>query len=116
MSNALTVQQPVSMTHRAETATSAIAAQAMATVQARYVMALQSPRDVDTVRIKLLSECKRPGFAEVAVYARPAGKKKDEESGRWVDNIVRGPSIRFAEACARISGNILVQSPVLFED
>ncbi len=90
---------------QAETAASAVAAQAQAAIQARYIMAVKMPRDMDTVRLKLLKECSRPGFSEVARYAKPVGTGS-----------VAGFSIRFAEAAARCYGNVLSESVVTFDD
>lgn len=90
---------------RAETAASAIAAREEAAVKARYLMALQRPRDVDLVRQRLLKECQRPGFADVAMYAKPVGKQR-----------VRGLSIRFAEAAIRHFTNVLTHVSVVFDD
>lgn len=90
---------------RHETASAAMSSQARARVEARYVMALRRPRDMDTVRVGLLKECKRPTFAEVAIYRKPVGR-----------GFVEGPSIRFAEAAVRAMGNIDVDTPVLYED
>lgn len=93
-----------SLTRAAETASAAIAAQAQASVQARYVMALKQPRDWDTVRIRLIKECERPGFADVARYHKPIGKG------------VEGPSIRFAEAALRCMTNVLPEVSVVYDD
>jgi hypothetical protein len=90
---------------RAETAASAVAAQAKAAVEARYIMALRNPRDWDTVRLKLLKECDRPGFAEVARYAKPVGQNK-----------VEGFSVRFAEAALRCMGNVMVDPVTVYDD
>jgi hypothetical protein len=89
---------------RAETASTAAAAQAQAAVQARYIMALRRPRDLDEVRIRLLKECSRPGFAEVARYHKPVGKG------------VEGPSIRFAEAALRCMTNMLPETSTIYDD
>ena len=88
----------------AETATAALATQAKAMVEARYVMAMQRPRDLDVVRERLLKECKRPSFAEVARYRKPIGKG------------VEGPSIRFAEAALRCMTNITIETLTVFDD
>lgn len=88
-----------------ETAGTAAAAHAQALVQARYIMALQRPRDWDDVRVRLLKACERPMFAETAIYAKPVGGGK-----------VEGPSIRFAEEAARAMGNLDVKTPVIYED
>ena len=69
-----------------ETTAGALAAQAKAAVEARYIMAMQRPRDWDQVRLSLLKECDRTNFAEVAIYRKPVGQG------------IEGPSIRFAEA------------------
>jgi len=87
-----------------ETASSAVAAQAQASVQARYVMALQRPRDWDQVRVQLLKECRRPGFAEVAIYRKPIGKG------------VTGPSIRFAETAMRCMTNVMAECVTVYDD
>jgi len=89
----------------AETASTAVAAKARASIEARYVMALQRPRDMDQVRSVLLHECQRPGFAKTARYAKPVGGNK-----------VVGPSIRFAEAAIRAMGNIAVDPQIVYDD
>lgn len=94
----------VTSTALAETASTAVAAKATATVQARYIMALQRPRDLDDVRVKLLKECNRPRFAEVARYLKPVGKG------------VSGPSIRFAEAAIRCMTNVTTEVVTIFDD
>lgn len=90
---------------RTETATTAMAAQAKAAVEARFILALQRPRDIDTVRVKLLNECKRPGFAQVARYSKPVGGQR-----------IEGASIRFAEAALRLMGNVLPEMSVIYDD
>jgi hypothetical protein len=87
-----------------ETASSAAAAQAQALVQARYVMALQRPRDLDDVRVKIMREVERPGFAEVAWFRKPVGDG------------VEGFTIRFAEAAMRCMTNIMPEALVLYDD
>ena len=87
-----------------ETHTSALVAAAQASVNARFIMAMQRPRAWEEVRVRLLKECDRPGFAKVARYNKPIGKG------------VRGPSIRFAEACFRLAGNLDAPVTTTFED
>lgn len=87
-----------------ETTASARAAQAKALVEARYTVALARPRDIDVVRQKMLKECRRPRFADVARYNKPVG------------NGITGPSIRFAEMAIRCMGNITIETEVVFED
>lgn len=67
-------------------------------------MAERHPRDLDVVREKLLRECRRPGFAQVARYLKPIGKG------------VEGLSIRFAEAAIRFMGNVSVEQMTVFDD
>ncbi len=90
----------------AETASSAGAAQAAAMVQARYVMAMRNPRSWDETRVRLMRECKRPGFAEVAGYSKPIGNGKT----------VEGLSIRFAEAALRCMTNVQISAFTIFDD
>lgn len=87
-----------------ETAASAVQARATAAVQARAIVALNRPRDLDTVRVRLLKECERPGFAAVARYRLPRGGKS-----------IEGPSIRFAEAVVRNMGNLDITVDVIFD-
>lgn len=87
-----------------ETASSAVAAQAKALVEARYIMAIKRPRDIDEVRERLLKECRRPSFAAVARYNKPVGKG------------IQGPSIRFAEAAIRCMTNITVETMTVYDD
>lgn len=91
-----------------DTASTAVAAQAKALVEARYIMAIRRPRDMDVVREKMLKECARPSFAAVARYTKPIGKDKT----KWPT----GPSIRFAEAAVRNMTNITVETMTVYDD
>lgn len=97
-----------------ETSSTAAAAMATASIQARYVMAFQRPRNWDDVRVKVLADCKRPTFAEVAEYARPVGR--EQVNGQWVDKLAKGPSIRFVEAALRHMGNVDTSTMAIFDD
>jgi len=90
---------------QAETASAAVAEQAKAMIQARYVMADRRPRDWDLVRTRILKECQRPNFAVVARYSKPMGGKRAE-----------GPSIRFAEAAMRCMGNVANDTMTVWDD
>jgi hypothetical protein len=92
--------------HIQETAATSRAAAATAMVQARCVMAIQRPRDWDTVRTRLLRECARPGFADVAIYKKPVGGGKFAE----------GHSVRFAEAAMRHLSNFHISNETVYED
>lgn len=91
---------------RQEAGLVAAQAQATAAVQARYIMAMRNPRDPELVERELLMECKRPEFALLARYAKPVGGGQ----------VAEGWSIRFAEACLRIAGNVEWTSQAIFED
>lgn len=100
---------------RGETAAIALAARAKAEVEARFLMAMHRPRDLDTFRQRLLKECRRPGFAAVAEYERPVGREFNEETKHWEQKIARGPSIRLLETAIQHFGNIDAQAPVTYE-
>lgn len=101
---------------RAETAASANAARERAAIEARYVMASNRPRSMAEVEMRLLKECERPGFAEVARFIRPVGKEKNKQTGAWEDKFAEGFSIRFAEAAIRCFGNCYPEAAVAFEN
>jgi hypothetical protein len=89
-----------------ETAAQAAAAQAKAAVEARYVLALRCPRNWDEVRVRLLTECRRPGFAHngSVLYLKPIGGG------------VEGLGIRFVEAALRAMGNVMPETMTLYDD
>jgi hypothetical protein len=110
-----------SIERAAETAKAAMIAQATAEIQAMYVVARQNPRSWDDVRVRLLKDCARPGFAKSAIYGKPQrmqnqGERKDLKIGDYYDGILEGLSIRFAEDCQRIAGNLRAGSIVLYDD
>lgn len=96
----------------AETASTAIAARATAVAQAKFIMAMKNPRNLDVVRLKMLRACERPGFAGsltekvfgAAWYRKPVGDG------------VEGFSVRFAEEAIRCLGNIDVHVVTIFDD
>lgn len=89
-----------------ETASTMAAAQGKAMVEARYVMALRNPRNWDQVRSDILTECKRPSFADnkSVYYRKPIGQG------------VEGLGIRFVESAMRHMRNVLVDPIMIFED
>lgn len=99
----------------AETASTAVAARARAEIEARFVMADRRPRDIERFRVRLLKECRRTGFAELAEYERPVGRQKNEDTGHWEQKIARGPTIRLIETAIQNYGNVVAESPVVFE-
>lgn len=91
-----------------ETSSSAAAAYAKAMVEARYVMAMHRPRNWDQVRIDILTECRRPDFAnnQSTWYAKPVGR----------GNAVEGLGIRFVEMALRCMTNVYPDQSMIFED
>lgn len=90
----------------AETASTMMAAQGKAMVEARYVMAMRNPRNWDQVRHDTLTECRRPTFAnnKSVYYIKPIG------------NGVEGLGIRFVESALRHMRNVLTEPIMIFED
>jgi hypothetical protein len=93
------------MVQSTEVQAQALSAQAEAEVKARWAIAQRNPRNLDGVRVALLRECDRPGFADVAKYAKPVG-----------GSTVVGPSIRFVEAALRCMGNVIASTTLVAED
>lgn len=92
-----------------ETSTAGQSALARAQVEARYLVALRRPRNLDQVRTDILRDCKRTAFAEKALYRLPFYKNDDGSA-------VTGLSIRFAEAALAYMGNNEARATVVYED
>jgi hypothetical protein len=90
---------------RRETQGIAAAETAKALVQARFIMAMQRPRDFLDVRSRLLKHCQRPRFAEIAEYSKPVGGQS-----------ITGPSIRFVETALQEYGNVTIDTTVVYDD
>lgn len=86
-------------------ATAALVAKARADIEARWVMAMRMPRNLDLVRQEIIRECKRPGFAEAAIYYRPVGGGK----------VAEGLSIRFAEVAMRCFRNMPCETQTIYD-
>lgn len=101
-----TIEQPqaLAIVPQHETAISSAVAQSTASIQARYTIALARPRNLDQVRVEVLKDCKRPAFAQIAMYNKPVGQG------------IKGLSIRFVESAMRHMRNVLVESPTLYDD
>ena len=87
-----------------ETAATAVAAQAKASIEARYIIAIRQPRNLDQVRTDLLRECERPSFAAVAMYNKPIGRG------------IEGLSIRFVEQALQCMGNVDTEAITIYDD
>jgi hypothetical protein len=88
-----------------EVAASASAALAKATIEAKFVIALQRPRSVLGARAAILEACKRPRFAAGALYRKPVGQRT-----------IEGLSIRFAEEAVKAWRNVDVSAVTAWED
>jgi hypothetical protein len=93
-----------------ETVATVLAARAKAEVEARFIMAMQRPRNLLDVRKKLLDACERPGFAGNATEKGIAWYRKPIGQG------VEGFTIRFAEEALRAMGNMDPVAEVIWED
>lgn len=87
-----------------EVASAAVAARARAEVEARTLVAMKFPRDVNHFANRMLGACDRLGFADAAQYSIPRGGKQ-----------VTGLTIRFAEECARNYGNLDISAFLISE-
>jgi hypothetical protein len=83
----------------------ALAAQETAKIQARVVMALQRPRDLDQVSQDLRKECQRAAFTATARYSIARGGTK-----------ITGWSVRMAEVAARAMRNLDIGVMPIGED
>jgi hypothetical protein len=95
---------PVSQ--RNETASAMLAARTAKEIEVRALMAERHPRKMDLFRERMLNACKRPIFADQAMYEKPVGGGKT----------ATGLSIRFAEEAMRHYGNAEVSVSILAED
>lgn len=93
------------MEQRRETQGTALAERAKAETQARYIMAIQRPRNMGDVRSRLLDHCKRPRFAAVVDYAKPVGGSR-----------INGASVRFVETALQEYGNVMPDATVVYDD
>jgi hypothetical protein len=98
-----------------EVAPTAAAAAAKAEIEARIVAARRWPRDIDQFREEILKDCRRPRFAEIALYNKPVGKKRNPDTGRYEEAFATDVSIRFIESALQHFGNIHVVSRIEFE-
>ena len=95
---------------RDDSAVESAAAEARATIEARFIMALRRPRDVEGFRTLLLKEAERPTLAAVAIYRKPVGKKDGKQQ------YVEGLSVHFIRTAKALYRNIHVDNSVTFEN
>jgi hypothetical protein len=89
---------------QASAAAEALVAKERANAEAKWIIAMRRPRNMDAVRQDILKECRRPGFADAAVYEVPRGGTK-----------IVGLSIRFAEVAVRCMGNLQPEVITVFD-
>src|SRR4249920_3922148 len=89
-SGEVTTNQMGEVTHRAavDVAAATQIAHAQAVVQARYVMAIQRPRNEAQFRSRLIDAVGDPEFAALCEYSRPVGKEKNAQ-GKWVEKVAK---------------------------
>jgi hypothetical protein len=105
MSSIMAMGQQLQQLNPNEMASTAVATQMAAMVQAQYMVALARPRNWDGVRTRLLAFCRTAQFADEAIYAKPVGNET-----------IRGLSIRFAETARQVLTNMRSSRMTLFED
>lgn len=77
-----------------------------AEVMGAIMVAQKVPRNEAEAEQSLYRACKRSSFADTAEYKFPRGKKKNEQTGKWEDNIVSGASVALAREAKRVWGNL----------
>lgn len=95
---------------------SAAAAAAKAEIEARIIAARKWRRDVDMFREGLLKDCRRPTFAEIALYEKPVGRKRNAATGQFEENFAVNFSIRFIENALQHWGNVHTTARITGED
>ena len=98
-----------------ETAVGASAAQVRAEIESAYAIARAFPRQWTRVRQLIFDDCKRPLFADEAMYHLPR-RKWNKETRQYEEIIITGISIRYAESAMRALGNLRIASKILFEN
>lgn len=99
-----------------ELAPAADAAAAAREVETRILTAKKWPRSVEQFREDLLHDCRRPGFASIALFNKPVGRQRNPDTNEWEDQVVTDVSIRFMETALQYYGNIYVQARIPFEN
>jgi hypothetical protein len=93
----------------------AAAAAAKAEIEALIISARKWPRDEDVFREKVLKTCRRPGFANTALYHKPVGRKKNAQ-GQWEEAFAIDWTIGSIQTMLQHFGNVRVVARITFED
>jgi len=92
-------------------------AQERAQIETAAMLANMKPaRDLDTIRSAVMRTVEDPAIAESWFYRRPAGRKFNQESRQWEEEMIEGPSIRAAEVLMQSYGKLYVSSRHIYED
>src|SRR5688572_14232241 len=87
------------------------AAREHAELQTQYVVAIQRPRNEEKARNELTKACKRPRFAEAALYSYYVKTWSPREK-RLVDELIEGSSAEMAREVLRNWGNVWVDGRI----
>ena len=93
----------------------AAAAAAKAEIEAGIIAARKWPRDEDVFREKTLKTCRRPGFANTALYHKPVGRKKNAQ-GQWEEVFAIDWSIGSIQTMLQHFGNVRIMARITYED
>jgi hypothetical protein len=83
-------------------------------LKAAVAIAHKVPRNPERALEYLKSQCERVSFAEEVDYMFPRGKRTDA-SGKWVPNLIRGPSVEIAREAALAWGNITWDEEIVYK-
>lgn len=114
---AVTIRQDLTdeITMGTDVTIAAGAAAAKAEIEARIIAARRWRRDIDLFREGILKDCRRPMFAEKALYRKPVGRKQNAR-GEWEEAFAVNFSIRFIEDALQHFTNWHVISRVIADD
>lgn len=98
------------------TALAESASRAWAETRAMMEYAREVPRDEEQAREKVAKSCSRPQFADSVDWEYERGRKKDEKTGEWVPNLIRGPSVYLAREVARCWKHVNSSVRILEDD
>ena len=97
-----------------EKSITAAAAAAKAEIEVRVLTAKKWPRDVNAFREGIMNDCRRPGFAEIALFHKPIGGKEIVDfSIRFVESAIQHYRISTSSttSCTRTANRRSSASP-----
>jgi hypothetical protein len=116
--SAVTVRQDLTdeITVGNDMAPTAAAAAAKAEIEARILAARKWRRDIDQFREGSMKDSRRKGWAEIALYRKPVGNKKNPETGAWEPAFAVNFSVRAIETFLQHWTNVHITSRIGYED